>query len=120
MVGAAAGAGNDQPGLDFAEPRADAFDNRPIAVQLRLYDLSRFRGLFLHHRHVSDHLHGRLVYAELGDEVVGIAAIIGLRELDGRPTLVEADALDKQARVTGGRAEQGCLFFVQEKRTETL
>jgi hypothetical protein len=32
MVGAAAGAGNDQTGLDFAEPRADAFDNRPIAA----------------------------------------------------------------------------------------
>src|SRR5690606_9529208 len=58
--------------------------------------------------------------AELGDEVVGVAAVVGLAELDRAAVGQEADALDQEAGVTLARLQQLRLLGAQQQGAQPL
>src|SRR6185436_6784223 len=58
--------------------------------------------------------------AELGNEVIGVAAIEGLAKLDRAAVRQESDTLDEQPRIARMRVQQLRLLGVQEQGAQPL
>src|SRR5262249_20644496 len=58
--------------------------------------------------------------AQLGDEVVGVAAVVRLGELDSPPVAQESETLYKKSRVAGFRLQQLGLIGGQQQRMQAL
>ena len=92
----------------------ELIDEVAVRVQLRA-NRGRSGGRFPEHAGIG--IHGR---AELGDEVVGVAAIVGLRELDRAAVLQESEPFDQQTRVARLRAQQLGLLARQQHGAQAL
>ena len=58
--------------------------------------------------------------AQLGDEVVGVAAVVGLAELDRASVAQEAEALDQQPGIALARVQQPRLLGGEQQRAQAL